>query len=1136
MKILSRNAKLVLGSTAIVVVLSGAVAFSADGTVVNGAAYTLAKDAVDNISGQTYKAETSGASSKRAWGVLVHSNSTLDVSNVVVETKGSKAHGIQVGASGGKNYTGNDASLIRLGSGVSVETSGSDSFGLHAIDGGSISGAAKIVTVGKNGFGAFAESGSEIALDGADITTSGVSAHGIIANNDQDVDAGKVSASNSVIKTTGTNATGAYADDGGLVTLTDTVIETTGLNAYGVFSTERGQADVKGGSITTDGKRGYGLLAIKDGTITSNADITTNGEAAHAVQAGGNGTNSTVYDGSTAGTVNLTGGTITVNAQDGTSWATALHAVDQGVINADNVRIVSKSYGAIAESASTINIANSEIVTSGKDTSALVANNDRKSVYKDQTAQGGVLNVVNTNVTTSGAYAHGVVATYGGSVTLDGGTITTTGDQASSIAVVGSSRVEVKDTSLSSENAATVSVLLNSDADVADIVFGKGTVATVNNGTLLQVNRVEGGLDGTVNFTLDAGSQSKGDIVDEAEDKVGQTNFFVKEGASWTGSIRGIKDITTEKGSTLNFGENTSIAGNLVLVGSKAEFHPEGAFIAGDLTLHAGSSTKGGHNTPIILGGDALINPQSVLGGNWIISGNVTSNGSIGPGNSLGVITVGKDLTLGSESTYLVEIDKNGNSDRIEVNGTANLAGSVKVTPLDGYKIGSAYTILTANSFGGTKFDNVEFSEDLVFIDPELSYTKEAEQVAYRSALPLDKQEVQLTLSRNDVAFSSVAETANQAATADALDSLNLQNTLVNSVSLLDASGARQAFEQLSGDSYASNKSGLIETSHLSADAINERLRGAFDGVAATNVPALSYAKVSKSSGAQAIDRATSAEASNSYALWATGFGSWVNQSGNDNAGGLKTSVGGFISGVDFALQSNWRLGIAGGYSKTDLDGKNRSSSATSDNWHLGIYGGNQWDAIGLRLGLVQSWHKIDASRSVWYSGFEDSLSADYNARSLQAFGEVGYRIDTASASFEPFANLSHISLRTNGFTEQGGNAALSVEKDTTNTTFTTLGLRAASTIALGATNAKLTGTLGWRHAYGDIIPSSLQSFGGSQAFSVDGVAIAKDVAVLGAGFEVDLSKISTLGINYSGQYGNGAKQNGFNATLNVRF
>lgn len=1301
MKILSRNSKLVLGSTAIVVVLSSVSAFSADVSVENTAAYTFTGPGTQVLSGGTYNAGTTGASTNRAWGVLVHSDSTLNVSNIEVTTTGSKAHGIQVGQFGGDNFSGGDKSVINLSEGVGVKTAGADSFGLHAIDGGSITGAAKIVTIGTNGFGAFAESGSGIALTGADIKTSGQNAHGIIANNDKaSAEAGKISAANSEIKTEGAYAAGAYADAGASVGLTGTKVETEGAWAHGVVATNNGKATVDGGSIKTKGDRAYGLLAANGGTVVAkNVDITTEGAVAHGVQAGGNGTNVANYDGSTKGTIELDGGKITVKAKDGTSWGTALHAVDQGVITANDVDIVSNSYGAIAESGSTINITGgSTVTTSGANTSALVANNDRKkngngapavggqlnvsdttvvttgdwahgvlaeydakatvergsittegdraygllatnggvitatdvdittkgavahSVQAGANGQvagstagtvnltggsvtfagsewgtalhavdsgvitannvdiksnsygaiaesgstidvtgsrvtttgkntsalianndlrsvtGGALNVTDTIVTTSGANSHGVSAEYGGKVTAVGGSISTTGEGASAINVIGSSTVNVTGTTLSSANAATINVLLNASDDVADITFGSGTNATVNNGNLLLVNRTESGLSGDVNFVLEAGSVSTGNIVDDAENATGGTNLTVKTGASWTGKITGIKDVTTESGSTLNFDEATSIAGDVNAANTVISFSENGGSIGKDLTLTDGSSTSGGHNKPIIVVGDVSVETGSTLGGNWDIKQDLTVSGAnIGPGNSIGTVTVGGNLTLDGESTYEVEVDKFGESDLIKVDGLATLAGTVSVSAYNGLKLGHAYTILTAANIDGTFATEIKKSEDLIFVDPELEYIVVEPPVGF-APLVAEESKVQLTFNRNDVAFSSVAQTGNQASTADSLDSLSDTSDLKSSIASLNASGARQAFEQLAGDNYASNKSGLIETSHLTADAINERLRGAFEGVAVTNVPVMSYAKTSKSSGAQAIDSATAAQASNTYAVWATGFGSWVDQSGNSNAGGLKTSVGGFMSGVDFGLESNWRLGVAGGYSKTDLDGKNRSSSATSDNWHLGVYGGNQWDALGLRLGLVQSWHSIDSSRSVAFNGFDDSLSADYNARSLHAFGEVGYRIDAASAAFEPFANLSHVRLRTNGFTEQGGNAALSVEKDTTNTTFTTLGLRASTSVALGTTNAKLNGTLGWRHAYGDITPTSMQAFAGSQAFSVDGVAIAKDVAVLGAGFEVDLTEISTLGINYSGQYGNGAKQNGFNATLNVKF
>jgi outer membrane autotransporter protein len=126
--------------------------------------------------------------------------------------------------------------------------------------------------------------------------------------------------------------------------------------------------------------------------------------------------------------------------------------------------------------------------------------------------------------------------------------------------------------------------------------------------------------------------------------------------------------------------------------------------------------------------------------------------------------------------------------------------------------------------------------------------------------------------------------------------------------------------------------------------------------------------------------------------------------------------------------------------------------------------------------------------------------------------------------------------LHTDGFTEQGGAAALSVDSETTSTTFTTLGLRASAPFQFGATKANLKGTLGWRHAYGDITPESSQFFAGGSAFTVEGTPIAKDAALVEVGFDMAITEASTFGVSYVGQYGNGTTQNGFNASLNVKF
>lgn len=1115
MSLISRDLARVLGSTAIVLVLTGAVAKADPAVTMDGAAYRYSAGSTDTTSGNTFEAATSGPT-KRAWGMLVYNGSIANVSDTTVITSGAKAHGIQVGAKGG-NADGADHSAINLGNGVNVTTSGNDSYGLHAIDAGKISGTATVGTTGARAYGAFAESFSTIDLTGGSITTSGSLAYGLLANNDMNTVGGKIIATDVDIATASSWTFGAYAKNGGEVTLNR-------------------------GSITTTGERAYGILASTNGDVTSSASIDTKGYKAHGVQAGASNSER-------GGSVVLSGGSVETHGDE----AYGLHAYVDGSISGTTSITThgANSFGAFAESDSSISLTDTTIVTKGAGAHGLLANLDGGT-------NAGVIDATNTNITTNGLNAYGAFADKGAQITLAGGSITASGDNSNAAQVQNGSTLTVSGLTLKSVrgvgigltdnavvtlNQTTISSAqetflsnLNTAGLTQTINLGDGTVATQNNGTLLKVNRSQKGGDGNVNLTLQAGATASGDIVDTDSTKTtGDTHIRIEEGATYNGKIQGVTNVVAETGTNLVFEDGTVIKGNITGTSSTFSFAGSGASIGGDVELNNASSTHGGSiGTPITVGGNVLVDPTSIMGGNWDIAGDLSANGTITPGNSIGVVKVGGDATFGADSVYAVEIAGDGTSDRIDVTGKATLqGGTVEVTALDdkvSYQDGQTYTILTAG--GGVDGQFSEAVSKSIFLTAELQHlANEVDLTVGLVADPVDPE-------NPPAVFENVAQTNNQLATARALDSLEQSGSsleLYNSVLFLATEDeARDAFNQLSGDTHASVKTGLIDTANLTADAINNRLRSAFAGVAAKDAPVLSFAQSPKGSAPRPFDGLK--PASYDYGVWASGFGSWVDHDGNANMGGLKSTTGGFLSGVDVGFASGWRLGVVGGYSQTDIDAKGRYASATSDNWHLGVYGGNQWGPIGLRAGLVQTWHSIDSSRSVSYTGFSDSLDADYDARSFQAFGELGYRIDMAAASFEPFANLSHVRLHTDGFTEKGGAAALSVNSETTNTTFTTLGLRASAPVQLGATTANLKGTLGWRHAYGDITPESTQYFAGSNAFTVEGVAIAKDAALVEAGLDVAITEASTLGLSYVGQFGNDTTQNGFNATLNVRF
>lgn len=116
------------------------------------------------------------------------------------------------------------------------------------------------------------------------------------------------------------------------------------------------------------------------------------------------------------------------------------------------------------------------------------------------------------------------------------------------------------------------------------------------------------------------------------------------------------------------------------------------------------------------------------------------------------------------------------------------------------------------------------------------------------------------------------------------------------------------------------------------------------------------------------------------------------------------------------------------------------------------------------------------------------------------------------------------------------GAAALDAESQNTSASFTTVGLRAANQLALGGKRATVRGALGWRHAFGDSAPLSTQAFSAGNVFTVAGVPIFKNSALVETSLDLRLSSSSTLTFAYQGQLGLDAKQHSVKANLLVKF
>ncbi|GAU85522.1 chaperone protein DnaJ [Bosea sp. BIWAKO-01] len=594
----------------------------------------------------------------------------------------------------------------------------------------------------------------------------------------------------------------------------------------------------------------------------------------------------------------------------------------------------------------------------------------------------------------------------------------------------------------------------------------------------------------------------------------------------------------TLRGSATSFGSG-AILNNAALVidqNSDAQFanaiNGNGRFTktgTGSLNL-TGTSTLSGPTT--IAAGRLAVNGSlansavtvesgATLGGNGTIGRlNVLSGGIVAPGNSIGTLTVNGNVLFAPGSIYQVEVNGAGQSDQIISTGTITVSGAtLAIAAISGSMPPSArFKLFDAAGGVSGQFNSV--TSNFAFLTTGLSY---------------DASQTYLTIARNDASFGSVGQTRNQTSLGAAGERLGTGNPVYDAIVKLDAPSARQAFDALSGEVHASAQSILVEDSTVVRTTAIDRLRSAFGTVAAAQQPVMTYGFTADMA-APVTGPMPRLVPNDRFAVWGQGFGSWGRNEAQGGVSKLSRSSGGFLLGADAAVFDNWRVGLYSGYSRSTFEAKGRISSGNSDNYHLGLYGGGQWGALGLRAGAAYSWHDLTVDRTVSFTGFSDRLRGDYNAATAQVFGELGYRIDAGRVALEPFAGLAYVNLQTDGFSERGGTAALASRSSDMSTAFSTLGMRASTTVTVNGMALELRGALAWRHAFGDVMPASLLSFAGGTPFSITGIPIAKNAAVLDAGLDLAVAPNARLSLSYGGQYSAHAIEQTVKGSLAVKF
>jgi outer membrane autotransporter protein len=594
------------------------------------------------------------------------------------------------------------------------------------------------------------------------------------------------------------------------------------------------------------------------------------------------------------------------------------------------------------------------------------------------------------------------------------------------------------------------------------------------------------------------------------------------------GEIRNFQDVYLKQGEWSN---SDRLDANS-LVDSKARLLNSG-HINGAVHVLGKLTNQGTVTGPVFVGKKARFN-----GSGTVDALDVAGTLEVGP--AMGAPSVTNDLKFSKSATLVYAIDAEKGSSTIKVGGTATLGNAtLKIPSVPGEFVDTNRRIvIEAEKIEGT-FGKVV--DELAFLTATPDYT-------------LEKQ-VGLTFKRNDVPLGQAATSANALEFVEALQQPEPVNPAQPEPGIVAPVAQSPAAEQqanratseptaspavvASAEAKPAPKPNVAINALLgtnmatAADAIDQL--GGYDTADLGNATLSSVAPIS-SGMLSAMGRDNPVGEHANGQVWVQAIGNSGSLAKELGSYALKHSTKGLVLGTDWAVSSNWRLGVIGSKTQTRLD--SYQFNGALDSWLVGAYAVRQEGPLALRLGAVYGSHDGNTERHVAFNGFRDRLKGRYDATTQQVFGQVGYNLDVGQFDIEPYVQLGYQRYQRDAYVEKGGDAALRYHDQAQEHYSSDVGLRLARPFVFDQ-GMRLTPRVdvGWKHLYGDIRGSSHQHLvKGGNTYTIKGVELDRDSLLWQAGLDFAVSPRHTLGLNYNGETGQDNRNGALTAQWRMTF
>jgi len=607
---------------------------------------------------------------------------------------------------------------------------------------------------------------------------------------------------------------------------------------------------------------------------------------------------------------------------------------------------------------------------------------------------------------------------------------------------------------------------------------------------------------------IDGPGQMRVDTEVKMDRRAGGTKVW--EGAAWDdwrNDISGTGKLTKSGEGWLRLSGNNSFAG-AVLKDGVLELNGTNT-LTSDMQVFGGELLLNGslQDTGLdVQAGVATVQGQVSQGVTHVAAGGrlqgtgtlaqTTMAGTLAPGVAgIGTLHVDGNYTQLAGSTYELDVGTQGESDRLEVSGQADLQGGQIIAT--GATLGERYRVLTAQSIAGS------FASANAINQPFLSL--KVDQTANRVDLDVERGK----------ALATAAFTGNQLATAQAADHMSDDNALLKRLTQLSADQATAAFDRINGETYASQRGVLLEQGYELNEAAASRLRSTQDGFTH-----------------QSDDKT-------SNGIWIDTKSSGGEFNGDGNAARVDHKNHGMKAGYDRAFANGWIAGVMGSSITGETKVAERGAKAESESRALGLYAGKQWNGVALRAGWAMSEHRVTSDRQAAYGPHLDRNQARYTSKGQQGFIEAGYAWKLGEQTLvEPYAQWSRVAISDPRLQETGGMSALKVDAERSQVDFGTAGLRLAKRLGQsgGQDWLQLKGSLAYRMASGDWQSTATAGWLDSDAFTSWGAPISKRATLLSLEAVARLSPAAMLELGYGGQFGSEGQDHAVNARLSLKF